>query len=152
VVDGGQHVLEAVLASDEGSGWLGWEAALALTGARRPEGAARLVAALRNKETRDQALEALAVLGEQAGSDAPVAVRRLSKGPLNPVFTKVRAAYALARMLPDEGHALLDRWAKHPRPAVREAVAEARQHLAELESEGTANDRAAYRREPRDVP
>ena len=138
--------LVQVLASDKGAGWLGWEAALALTTARRPEGAPRLLAALRSRETRDRALEALAVLGEQAGSEAPAIVRRYTKGLLVPVFTKVRAAYALARMIPDEGRALLDRLAKHPRPAVREAVAEARQHLEELASERDPTDRGAYRR------
>lgn len=139
-------VLAQVLSSDQGKGWIGWEAALALTAARRPEGAARLLTALHSRETRDQALEALAVLGEQAGPAAPDAVRPLTKGLLTPIFTKVRAAYALARMIPDEGQALLDRLAKHPRPAVREAVAEARQHLAELAAERDATDHGAYRR------
>jgi HEAT repeat protein len=138
--------LAEVLASDEGKGWVGWEAALALTAARRPEGAPRLIAALRSRETRDRALEALAVLGDRAGPEAAIAVRRLSKGLLVPVFTRVRAAYALARMLPDEGAALLDRLAKHLRPAVREAVAEARQHLIELGAERDVTDRGAYRR------
>src|SRR5690606_2140622 len=124
--------LAQVLAEDQAKGWLGWEAALALTTARRPEGAARLLAGLRSRETRDQALEALAVLGEQAGPGAPAAVRRLTRPLLVPIFTRVRAAYALARMVPDEGQALLDRLARHPRPAVREAVAEARQHLLAL--------------------
>ncbi|MFO7566073.1 MAG: HEAT repeat domain-containing protein [Enhygromyxa sp.] len=138
--------LAQVLAGDEGKGWLGWEAALALTAARRPEGAPQLIAALRRRETRDEALEALAVLGEQAGPEAPAAVRRLSKGLLVPIFTKIRAAYALARMVPEEGQALLGRLAKHPRPAVREAVAEAREHLARLAAEGDMTDREAYRR------
>lgn len=138
--------LAQVLASDEGKGWVGWEAALALTSARRPEGAPRLIAALRSRETRDRALEALAVLGEQAGAEAPAAVRRLSKGLMVPVFTKVRAAYALARMRPEEGRALLERLAKHPRPAVREAVAEAWQNLEALASEQDVTDRGAYRR------
>jgi hypothetical protein len=139
--------LAQVLQSNEGNGWIGWEAALALTAARRPEGAPRLLAALHSRETRDRALEALAVLGEQAGPEAPAAVRRYSKGLLTPVFTKVRAAYALARMRPDEGAALLGRLAKHPRPAVREAVAEARQHLEELATERDVTSRGAYRRE-----
>jgi HEAT repeat protein len=140
-------VLAQVLSGDEGKGWIGWEAALALTTARRPEGAPRLLAALRSRETRDRALEALAVLGEQAGPEAPAAVRRFSKGLMVPVFTKVRAAYALARMIPDEGRARLDRLAKHLRPAVREAVAEARQNLEQLATERDATDRGAYRRE-----
>jgi HEAT repeat protein len=139
--------LAQVLQGDEGKGWIGWEAALALTTARRPEGAPRLLSALHSRETRDRALEALAVLGEQAGPEAPAAVRRFTKGLLMPVFTKVRAAYALARMRPDEGAALLERLAKHPRPAVREAVAEARQNLEQLAAERDVTDRGAYRRE-----
>ncbi len=139
--------LASVFETAEGKGWIGWEAALALTAARRPEGAARLIAGLHSRETRDRALEALAVLGERSGPNAAAAVRRLTKGALIPVFTKVRAAYALARIVPDEGRALLDRFAKHPRPAVREAVGEARQHLAELGSGASVTDRGAYRRE-----
>lgn len=138
--------LAQVLAGPQGKGWLGWEAALALTTARRAEAAPRLLAALRSRETRDRALEALAVLGEQAGPEAAAIVRRYTKGLLMPVFTKVRAAYALARMNPDEGRALLDRLAKHPRPGVREAVAEARQNLEELARERDPTDRGAYRR------
>jgi hypothetical protein len=138
--------LAAVLDTEQGEGQVGWEAALVLTAARRPEGAARLLDGLRSRTTRDTALEALAVLGERAGPNAPAAVRRYTRGLLTPVFTKVRAAYALARMVPAEGSALLDRLAKHPRPAVREAVAEARRHLADLAAEGDATDRSAYRR------
>ena len=52
----------------------------------------------------------------------------------------------LARMRPEEGRALLERLAKHPRPAVREAVAEARQNLDALASERDVTDRGAYRR------
>jgi len=139
-------VLAGVLASDEGQAALGWEAALALTAANRPEGGPRLVVGLRRRETRDRALEALAVLGDHADPETITAVRRYTKGLLVPTFTKVRAAYALARMVPAEGQALLDRLAKHPRPAVREAVAEARQHLIELDERGDATDRHAYRR------
>jgi hypothetical protein len=47
---------------------------------------------------------------------------------------RVRAAYALARMAPATGLALLDRLAGSRRAAVREAVADARAALAALES------------------
>jgi HEAT repeat protein len=63
------------------------------------------------------------------------------------VFTRVRAAYALARIEPERGSALLDRLAKHPRPAVREAVAEARVNLAKLAARSEPTDGDAYRRE-----
>ena len=139
--------LARVLAGDEGSGWVGWEAALALAAVRRPEGATRLIAGLRTRETRDQALEALALLGPAAGPEAAPAVRRYLDGFLTPVFTKVRAAYALARVAPErEGLDRLDRLAKHPRPGVREAVAEARALLAQLEATPNPSDRHAYRR------
>lgn len=140
-------VLAAVLASDEGKGEIGWEAAMALTAARRPEGAARLVDALRRQTTRDRALEALAVLGRDAPPDVAEAVRAYSKGWFTPVFTRVRAAYALARIEPEHGQALLERLSRHPRPAVREAVAEARANLARLAGDGEPTERAPYRRD-----
>jgi hypothetical protein len=119
---------------------------MALTAARRPEGAPRLLAALARQSTRDRALEALAVLGPAGPPEIADAVRRYTSGWLTPVFTRVRAAYALARIEPERGQALLDRLAKHPRAAVREAVAEARVNLAKLAArDPTQGD--AYRRE-----
>jgi hypothetical protein len=138
--------LAAVLATDEGNGQIGWEAAMALTAARRPEGAARLIEGLRSRETRDRALEAIAVLGRAAPPEAITAVRRYTTGFMVPIFTRVRAAYALARLDPERGLSLLNRLARHPRPAVREAVAEARAHLEQLASP-EPTDRDAYRRE-----
>lgn len=139
-------VLAAVLETDEGKGQIGWEAAMALTAARRPEGAPRLIEGLRSRETRDRALEAIAVLGLKAPPEAITAVRRYSSGFLVPIFTQVRAAYALARIEPERGLRLLKRLARHPRPAVREAVAEARAALEQLASpEPTDGD--AYRRD-----
>jgi HEAT repeat protein len=140
-------VLAAVLATPEGQGEVGWEAAMALTAARRPEGAPRLLAALARQSTRDRALEALAVLGPDGPPEIADAVRRYTSGWLTPVFTRVRAAYALARIEPERGSALLDRLAKHPRPAVREAVAEARVNLAKLAARSEPTDGDAYRRE-----
>ncbi|PRQ02888.1 hypothetical protein ENSA5_19780 [Enhygromyxa salina] len=141
-------LLAAVLDTDEGKGEIGWEAAMALTAARRPEGAGRLIEGLRRQATRDRALEALAVLGRNAPPEAAAAVRRYSKGFLVTAFTRVRAAYALARIEPERGAGLLGRLAKHPRPAVREAVAEARANLAKLErDESEPSTRGAYRRE-----
>lgn len=139
-------VLASVLTTPEGQGEVGWEAAMALTAARRPEGAPRLLAALDRQSTRDRALEALAVLGPDGPPEIANAVRRYTSGWLTPVFTRVRAAYALARIEPERGEALLERLAKHPRAAVREAVAEARANLAKLAArEPTQGD--AYRRE-----
>jgi HEAT repeat protein len=140
-------VLATVLATPEGNGEVGWEAAMALTAARRPEGAPRLIAALARHSTRDRALEALAVLGPDGPPEIADAVRRYTSGWLTPVFTRVRAAYALARIEPERGQALLDRLAKHPRPAVREAVAEARVNLAKLAARSEPTDGDAYRRE-----
>ncbi|KIG12695.1 hypothetical protein DB30_01132 [Enhygromyxa salina] len=139
-------VLASVLGTDEGKGQIGWEAAMALTAARRPEGAPRLIEGLRRRETRDRALEAIAVLGGDAPAEAITAVRRYSTGFMVPVFTRVRAAYALARIDPERGLGLLNRLARHPRPAVREAVAEARAALEQLaDPEPTQGD--AYRRD-----
>jgi HEAT repeat protein len=140
-------VLAAVLSTPEGQGEVGWEAAMALTAARRPEGAPRLLAALARQSTRDRALEALAVLGPDGPPEIADAVRRYTSGWLTPVFTRVRAAYALARIEPERGQALLDRLAKHPRAAVREAVAEARVNLAKLAARSEPTDGDAYRRE-----
>ncbi|PRQ07116.1 HEAT repeat domain-containing protein [Enhygromyxa salina] len=139
-------VLAAVLDSDEGKGQIGWEAAMTLTAARRPEGAPRLIEGLRRRETRDRALEAIAVLGSSAPPEAITAVRRYSTGFMVPIFTRVRAAYALARIDPERGLRLLDRLAKHPRPAVREAVAEARAALEQLADPAPTRD-DAYRRD-----
>ena len=125
-------VLAELLSGPEGGGEVGWEAAMALTAAGRHEGAHRLIAALRSRETRDRALEALAVIGPAGPPETREAVARYTRGFLVPVFTRVRAAYALARLDPPAGLALLERLSKHPRPAVREAVAEAREHLATL--------------------
>jgi hypothetical protein len=139
--------LAKLLAGDEGKGMLGWEAALALTSARRSEGGPRLVAALRRRELRDQALEALAVLGPQAPEGAAESVRRLTQGLFVPVFTQVRAAYALARIAPDEGERRLAALGRHLRPAVREAVGEARANLDKLAAEDRRREASAYRRE-----
>jgi HEAT repeat protein len=139
-------VLAAVLETPEGKGEIGWEAAMALTAARRPEGAPRLLAALARQSTRDRALEALAVLGPDGPPEIANAVRRYTSGWLTPVFTRVRAAYALARIEPERGQAVLERLSRHPRAAVREAVAEARVNLAKLaDRDPTHGD--AYRRE-----
>jgi hypothetical protein len=140
-------VLAAVLETPEGQGEVGWEAAMALTAARRPEGAPRLIAALARQSTRDRALEALAVLGPDGPPELADAVRRYTRGFFVPVFTRVRAAYALARIEPESGHALLERFSKHSRAAVREAVAEARQNLARLAARSEATNGDAYRRE-----
>ncbi|GEM_PF-1384646 len=111
----------------------GWEAAMALAGARRPEGWRRIVAGLERHRSRGEALEALAVIGPYLDDDdrrtVAAAIRKRGLGPMAPVFTRVRAAYALARIEPEAGDGLLRKLARHLRPAVREAVAEARNNL-----------------------
>ncbi len=140
--------LAALLLGEEGRGPIGWEIALALTAARRPEGGARLLEGLRVRAQRDDALEALAVLGPDAPAEASEAVAKLMRGWLVPVFTQVRAAYAMARIRPSEGEARLDELARNLRPAVREAVGEARANLAKLAGEDSRRAGSAYRREP----
>jgi hypothetical protein len=113
-------------------------AALALTVARDPRGGPALLAALARPLDRGRALEALAALGPAAPPAALAAVRRLAHGLFTPGLTRVRAAYALARMAPSEGEAVLARLAGAWRRSVREAVADARAGLAVL----AARDRA----------
>ncbi|MBL9103112.1 MAG: HEAT repeat domain-containing protein [Myxococcales bacterium] len=110
----------------------GFAAALALTVARDPRGGPALMRALRRPEDRGRALEALAALGPLAPPAALPVVRGLARGLLTPGLTRVRAAYALARLAPAEGHALLERLKNSWRPTVREAVADALTALAQL--------------------
>ncbi len=140
--------LAELLASDEGKGPIGWEIALALTAARRPEGGPHLVEALTMRGRRDDALEALAVLGSAAPPDASEAIAKLMRGWLVPVFTRVRAAYAMARIRPNEGEARLAELGRSVRGPVRDAVAEARVNLAKLAREDQRQPGSAYRREP----
>jgi HEAT repeat protein len=130
------RLADLVRSADEGPTGIGLEAALVLAAQRRAEGGERLVAALRVRGDRDRALEALAVLGRAAPAAAAPAARRLARGWLTPPITRVRAAYAWAAV---EGAALtgdhaairlLRRLAWHPRPAVREAVADANRALS----------------------
>jgi hypothetical protein len=125
--------LQQIVDGEEGDYSLGFRAAVTLAAARRPGGAKRLIQALVERPHRDDALEALAALGKLAPAEALPPVRQLARGWLTPAITRARAAYALARLSPDEGLRLLDRLAKHFRPAVREAVADARRGLETLE-------------------
>ncbi|NVB40909.1 HEAT repeat domain-containing protein [Pseudenhygromyxa sp. WMMC2535] len=138
------EALSAVLGDEAlAKGPLGWEAALALAGARRPEAAPRLILGLGDQSTRDRALEALAVIGPRIDpEDAPAvaeAVRRSARALFASAFTKVRAAYALARIDPPAGEAMLRKLEGHLRPSVREAAAEARALLTELAAEDSAS-------------
>ncbi|MGH1343165.1 MAG: HEAT repeat domain-containing protein [Nannocystales bacterium] len=130
------RALEDVLNDEEeGPDTLGFEAAMVLAGARRPGAAPRLVAALPVRHQRDRALEALAVLGPHASESATEAVEELARGLLTRGVTRVRAAYALARILGGEdnaGRALLRRLGWHPSAAVREAVRDAETNLQTL--------------------
>ena len=107
-------------------------AALALTAARDPRGGPQLLRALQRPEDRGRALEALAALGPLAPPDALPTVRRLARSFFTPGLTRVRAAYALARLAPGEGEAVLARLAGSLRASVREAVADAQAGLAQL--------------------
>jgi HEAT repeat protein len=107
-------------------------AALALTAARDPRGGQQLLAALGRPLDRGRALEALAALGPLAPPAALPNVRRLARSFFTPGLTRVRAAYALARLAPAEGEAVLARLAGSLRVAVREAVADARAGLTQL--------------------
>ena len=111
-------------------------AATGLAAARRTEGAARLVLGLSRPEERDEACEALAVLAPSLPSEPATAARararRLAASFWTPQVTRVRAAYLLARLGAPEGPRLLDRLARSRRPAVREAVEDARAALRAL--------------------
>jgi HEAT repeat protein len=123
----------ATLAADPGAATeLAFPAALGLAAARDPRGGPRLLDALRRPEDRARALEALAVLGPAAPPGAVAAALKLARGWFTSAVMRVRAAYALARMSPETGLPLLDALARSRRPAVREAVADARAALATL--------------------
>ena len=109
----------------------GFEAAVALAAARRHEGIPRLIEALAERPRRDRALETLAALGP-AAVPAAGPIRRLAHGWFTPPVTRVRAAYALARVVPKEGLPLLDRMGRSLRPITRSAVRDARRALDSL--------------------
>lgn len=114
---------------DDAHGPVAIAAALLLAAARDPHGRPWLVDALVHRGHRDDALEALAVLGP-APPEHVEPVRRLAESLWTPGVTRVRAAYALSRMTRggsdrDPGLALLARLRFHPRGSVREAVREA---------------------------
>ena len=114
-------------------------AAVGLAAARRTEGARVLADALRRADDRDEACEALAVIAPQLPDDLYDRVasraRKLARSVLTPGPTRVRAAYLLARLDPDEGLAWLERLERRGGPATLEAVADARTALDRLESE-----------------
>jgi len=124
----------AVLAPlcDEPHSPTAFAAALALTAARDPRGGKQLLAGLDRPEDRGRALEALAALGPLAPPEALPTVRRLARSFFTPGLTRVRAAYALARLAPAEGEAILERLSTALRSSVREAVTDARAGLAQL--------------------
>ena len=111
-------------------------AAIGLTAAGDPDAAPILLRALAKPELRDRSLEALAVLGPEAPEEAISPIRALANSWLKPRVTRVRAAYALARIRPAEGQRLLARFSKSRSPAVQEAVADARAALATLAARG----------------
>ncbi|MEM9460440.1 MAG: HEAT repeat domain-containing protein [Myxococcota bacterium] len=130
------EALEAIVAGEDGHASIGFDAAVTLAAARRKSARPRLLESLDVRHQRDRALEALAALG--GGSPADVErVQQLARRVWLPSITRVRAAYALARMVPanegdNPGLALLRRLRWHPRPAVREAVRDAFANLEQL--------------------
>ncbi|MEM6291402.1 MAG: HEAT repeat domain-containing protein [Myxococcota bacterium] len=134
--DASVRALEDVLTDEEeGPESMGFEAAMVLAGARQASAGPRLLDALGVRHQRDRALEALAVLGPDAGDEAAPRVEALARGLLTRGVTRVRAAYALARMLggaDNAGLALLRKLRWHPAAAVREAVADAETNLQAL--------------------
>ncbi len=134
--DASIRALEDVLADDdEGPEALGFEAAMVLAGARQASAGPRLLDALGVRHQRDRALEAIAVLGPAAGKDASAAVAPMARGLFMRGITRVRAAYAWARIeggSDNPGRRLLRKLHWHPSSAVREAVRDAEHNLAEL--------------------
>ncbi|MCA9707419.1 MAG: HEAT repeat domain-containing protein [Myxococcales bacterium] len=134
--DAACEVLEALVAGPDGHESIGFDAAVTLAAARRPSARPRLLQSLAVRHQRDRALEALAALG--GGTPAEVEpVHRLARQVWLPAITRVRAAYALARMVPpgsgdNPGLTMLRRLRWHPRPAVREAVRDAFANLETL--------------------
>ncbi|MCX4239821.1 HEAT repeat domain-containing protein [Paraliomyxa miuraensis] len=134
------EVLEELLRGPEGVEGIGFEAAMTLAAARRSSARSRLLAALAVRHQRDRALEALAALGRTAPAPTTEQVEvvvRLGERLWLPGVTRVRAAYALARMVPagdgdNPGVLRLLRLRWHPRPAVREAVRDAFTNLEQL--------------------
>jgi hypothetical protein len=103
-----------------------YNAALALAAARDRGALPRLVLSLENSEERDRALEAIAALGPPLDESALRVIRNMATSRLSPGLTRVRAAYAMSRVAPEEGQSILARLERSWRPAVRNAVAEAR--------------------------
>lgn len=129
-------LLESILDGPDRDTGLGFAAAMTLAAARREVARPRLMDALGVRGWRDDALEALAALGT-ADADSIERVHRLARRVFLPGITRVRAAYALARMVPpgageNAGLAMLERLRWHPRAAVREAVRDAFGNLDRL--------------------
>jgi hypothetical protein len=110
-----------------------YNAALALAAARDRGAQRRLIASISQTDERDRALEALAALGPPIDDSALRVIRNLANSRLSPGMTRVRAAYAMCTLEPKEGLALLAKLERSWRPAVREAVADARIALELLE-------------------
>lgn len=127
------EALRDVLHSETELSSVGFEAAIALAAARRGDGVERLLESLRFREERDRALEALAALGSRVPDPAVEPILRLTRGFFTPSMTKVRAAYALARIRPKTGLPILHRLSRHLRASVREGVRDAYAAIAELE-------------------
>jgi len=112
-------------------------AALGLAAARDPAAGPRLLQAATSTAERQyqgRALEALAALGPQAPPNASASLQKLAKKLLISGSTRVRCAYALARIDPVVGLPMLERLEHSRFTSVREAVQDARQGLQTLAS------------------
>lgn len=95
--------------------------------------APRLLRGMDDRDERDDAIEAMAVLNpSDIPAEAISLALRLTRRWLVPPVTRVRAAYLIARVSPVDGGALLDRMARSARASVRDAVTDARAALAIL--------------------
>ncbi|PCC67639.1 HEAT repeat [Nannocystis exedens] len=124
--------LAAVVADPRAATELAFAAALGLAAARDPRGGPPLLLALQRSGDRARALEALAALGPAAPPAAVPPIVKIARGWLTPAVMRVRAAYVLVRIAPRIGQPLFDELARSSRPAVQEAVADARAALAAL--------------------
>ncbi len=114
-----------------------FSAALGLAAARDPSAGPRLLQAVtstQQRSLRGRALEALAVLGPQAPPAAIPVIEHLARKWLISGSTRVRCAYALARIDPQRGLPMLDALEHSRFASVREAVVDARAGLEKLDA------------------
>ena len=90
--------------------------------------------ALRFSETRQRALEAVAIMMTPAEPELLKMLRPIAEIRLWPSLENVRAAYALARVQPEQGRAVLAHYRRSFRPVIRQAARNAERQLDELQN------------------